>query len=151
YAVLSQSSFPGEYNALEADPTGQIFQTTACPNPINGVGESIQDPACRNMRAISDDAITAVLNEAKSRHDSLVPGQQVPAALLFYTAQDLRTVTYEDQPWRVLTFSVRVGAGLEGVFQVARVASGEASALQELRVLLIFGGLFGLLLALFAS
>jgi signal transduction histidine kinase len=58
---------------------------------------------------------------------------------------DLRTVTFDGSPYRVLTFSVYV-TGASYVIQIGRIAIGEQESLDQLVFLLVVGAIIGVLL-----
>lgn len=138
-----EMAIPAEYRSVLATSSGQIDQATGCT--ANPFALFPPPPYCIHLTALSQDAIDAVVAATRGK-TAFSPDRPLVA-----TNDDLRTVTYEGQPWRVLTFAISWQGRVIGIFQVGRVASGEASALAELRILLIFGGLLGLLLAAFAG
>lgn len=64
--------------------------------------------------------------------------------------QDLRTVTFQGHPERVITVPTRMGQ-YQFVVQISRIAAGESASMQNLRLLLILGGIFGVLLSAVGS
>jgi two-component system sensor histidine kinase CiaH len=64
--------------------------------------------------------------------------------------QDLRTMSIQGHPERVLTVMVRMG-GFPFVVQVSRIAAGESQSMRNLRLLLLLGGIFGVLLSAIGS
>jgi signal transduction histidine kinase len=142
---LNSSFIQGEYRTLVANPVGQVNQSpTECPEPL-----LVPTTRCRydSMHPTSDEAITRMVTKIKDTHKLWSPGDPFKAVAI----EDLHTDTFRGVPWRSLTFAVVVDGVVEGIIQVSRVANGEVSALQEMRVLLLFGGFFGILLASFGS
>lgn len=142
YWAYQEVGFPVEYHTVLANPIGQVNQATGCNQAQILIGGCTPG----TMQAVSQDGVQAVVQAVKGRHLASLPAQPVQTV-----ARNIRTVTFQQQPWRVLTFGIAWQGTVIAIFQIARVASGEVTSLAELRVLLIFGGLLGILLAAFAS
>src|SRR5947209_8271080 len=137
--LMSQYPFPDGYQAVFYAPAyGRVLETQLCRDPFALLGAS---GTCLKLTPISADALNDAITSTRGKLP-LVPGSPIQIAY-----DDLRTVTFQRQPWRVLTFAVQDAGTVVGVYQVARVAAGEASALDELKTLLFGGGILGLLLA----
>jgi signal transduction histidine kinase len=85
--------------------------------------------------------------------DALQPASQQGIYEALRKGDDLRTDDFLKRgPQRVLTFTVLNGKDqIEDVIQISADASGEESALQTVRLLLIFGGVVGVILAILGS
>jgi signal transduction histidine kinase len=136
------STFPAGWRIIVANPEGLVNETSDCPDPPEML-YYCPGP----MEPLSDAAIQQVIRRSKEVIGPWAANQPYLSAV-----SDIRTVTDNHQPWRVLTFDILAeNRQPVGIFQIARLVSGEESALHQLRVLLLFGGGIGLLLAAVAS
>lgn len=136
-------SIPTEYRVLVANPNGEVNESSECPNPfiMPAIG-------CyhEGLTPTSQGGIEQAIKNAKST-SPWQPGD--PAR--YMSVHNLRTVTYRGQPWRVLTSAVILNSTPLGIVQIARVVTGEESALQQLRNILLLAGIIGLILATLSS
>jgi signal transduction histidine kinase len=122
--------FNPPYRIVTGDSTGFVeYNPTECPFPEVTVGPS----PCYG--------------------DALQPASQEGIYAALKGGADLRTDTFLKRgPERVLTFTViNAKDQIEDVIQISADASGEESALQTVRLLLIFGGILGVILAFLGS
>lgn len=132
--VVANSSGEVNINPSECLVTTPLMPGESCPSD--------------SLHPTSANGIKAVLTRATVSRPPAPPNEYVPSVQTF---EDIRTESYSGQPWRVLSFAVAVNGNMVGIFQVARVVSGEESSLQKLRLVLASGVIIGLLLALIAS
>jgi signal transduction histidine kinase len=64
---------------------------------------------------------------------------------------DIRTVRFEGEPQRVLTFTYTINGQPQFIIQISHTVTGEENALKELRFLLIAGSLLGIFLSALGS
>src|SRR5579875_1469941 len=114
---------PSGYRILEAEPSSlKIDHSSDCPVPQPFVPCSLSA-----MQPTSPGGLAAAARSG---------------------TQDMRTVDFAGEPWRVLTFPVVATDGtVLGIVQIARLVNGEESSLNQLTSLLILGGFLGLALA----
>src|SRR5947209_3174588 len=94
-SYMSNYGFPDQYQAAFADPaTGRVTETMQCPSPISFLAQP-----CTSLKAISNDALADALSATRGKRLSWSPGAPVQIAY-----EDLRTASYQHQPWRVFTF-----------------------------------------------
>jgi signal transduction histidine kinase len=115
------------YRTIVANGAGQVNMSSDCPYAAEG----IMFPGTCPSGAYKPTSVAGI-----------------QAALT--SGQDIRTVTFHDQPQRVFTFAVDV-AGIPWIIQISRPVDSELATLSDIRHMLIFGGLLGVLLAALAS
>jgi two-component system, OmpR family, sensor histidine kinase CiaH len=117
YVALTNAPDNYSYRTVIASTNG-VDWTTDCP--------SITVPPCPlgSLAPTSEDAIQKVL----------VRG-----------GQDIRTVSFHGNPYRVITFAAVV-SDTPYVVQIGRIAIGEQESLDQLAVLLVIGAIIGVIL-----
>jgi signal transduction histidine kinase len=140
--LMSQAPFPDGYQAAFYDPSfGRVMETQFCRDPVDNLST-----ACNDQKPISGGALADAVKATRGK--DFPYSADTPVQVAF---EDLRSVSYEGQPERVLTFAVQDAGTVIAIYQVGRTVAGEASALDELKTLLLAGGVVGLLLAALAS
>jgi signal transduction histidine kinase len=140
--VMSKAPFPDVYRAVFYDPTyGRIMETDFCRDPVDSLAD-----VCQNQQPIGAGALADAVRA--TRGQDFTWSTDNPVGVVY---DDLRTISHQGQPFRVLTFAVQDAGSVIAIYQVGRTVAGEASALDELKALLIAGGIVGLLLASLAS
>lgn len=119
-----QNGLDPTYRTIVAGPTGVVW-TSDCPNPFY--------PGC--SLAMYEPTSKGTVEDAQ--HDGS-------------GYEDTRTVTFRGAPYRVRTFTIQIGQVMYAI-QISRIASGEADALQHLRLLLVVGGAISVLFSGAAS
>jgi signal transduction histidine kinase len=124
YSLYSLRSGPFDtatYRIVIADSAGAVDMTNDCPPST-----PFTPPACRVQQAMlptSSASLTSVLSSLRSG----------------VLGDDLRTVTFRNEPWRVLTFPVLEGGQVLGIAQVGRSVVGEEDSLHALGFWLLLG------------
>jgi two-component system, OmpR family, sensor histidine kinase CiaH len=134
YLGNDQNLVVDPYRAVVANPQGQIDLSTDClPSPViasNCASDFDQATSPEAVRMVSDDAL----------HNRLA------------LPNDMRTVRFRGQPWRVITFAVTSPDHLiEGIVQIGRTVEPEQNSLRQLRQLLITGTLLGIFASILGS
>jgi signal transduction histidine kinase len=141
------SLVPAPYRVVTTDNLGTVRWTTDCyvrtqppvPSPPTLCGADNYSPT--NAAAVREVF-------AKGR---ALPPWTPGGPLQVKFVSDVRSTSFNSLPWRTATFAVVFDGAVVGVVQIAREVAGEEDALKELRLLLIFGGLLGLLGAALGS
>ena len=122
---LEHYPFEPAYRTLVMNANGQIDFSSDCPTAPQIIPTLQYCPVPGASKPASEPAID----------QALVHGQ------------DIRTVSFRGEPQRVLTFPITFAGTLSGVIQISRSVAPEQNALNELGRLLLFGGLFGIVLS----
>lgn len=125
YALHSQ----GEYRITIANASGNVNMSSECPDaPLNTI-EGQQCPA-DSFQPTSKEGLEAALAK--------------PAAASF---GDIRLDWFQGKPWRVLTFAMTPTLGMPLLVQIGREVDPEYYGLNDIKRMLIFGGIVGIILA----
>jgi signal transduction histidine kinase len=140
--LMSQAPFPDGYQAVFYDPSeNHVMETQFCRDPV----DSLTD-VCQNQQPLSAKALADAVRSTRGKDFSYSTDN--PVGVVY---EDVRTISPQGQPERVLTFAVQDAGSVIAIYQVGRTVAGEASALDELKVLLLAGGVVGLLLGSLGS
>jgi signal transduction histidine kinase len=122
------------FRAVVSNPQGQVENSTDC------MGYSVIANNCPrdSNAAISPDALRAVSNDLLHNR--------------FTLPNDIRTVHFRGQLWRVITFAT-IGQDqlVDGIVQIGRTVEPEQNSLHQLRQLLITGAVLGIFVSVLGS
>jgi signal transduction histidine kinase len=160
YGIFAAKIFAGVNQQLQVQQNQIMTLFRRTDDPYTLVGNPVLNPAYRTLIANNDGQVntstdcipgTILIPMPQCPPNSLVPTSIEGMQAALKNGYDIRTVHFEGEPQRVVTFTYDINGQPQYIIQISHSVTGEENALKELRFLLIAGSLLGIFLSALGS